>query len=368
MDQMTFDEANRLFQQDRINELASSSEGVRFLKLRSLSRKENLERLFEAAHISPAQSSATGLFREAFSAPIGTDVIDSLIQSIYTEESAVRRGNEAQLVSELYKMEVFDWGGLHQNSLEKTIVDSYVKKITSYDVLESKIENELHNSMRGFVLCQWYNHWTSIIIEDIFRAHRNVLPAVGLVKKIDFFVNGVPFDLKVTYFPEGFVADERRNNGLRSELTLLKQAARRLSLVWDDELPAGKLLEDLWKKLRDHPSPQAQNTVTDLHQYRMRLISANQSDPTPLITWLYENQGVRRFDSSNRLFLVLVDQGNFFDSWKLKRAKPLLETSIGAYLDSVSATPGREIAFNWEGATYHSRSDVLFVLHPGAFC
>jgi hypothetical protein len=261
-------------------------------------------------------------------------------------------------------MEVFDWGGLHQNSLEKTIVDNYVKKIRSYDTLEQKIENELHHSMRGFVLCQWYNHWTSIIIEDIFKRHALVLPAVGLVKKIDFFIRQVPFDLKVTYFPEGFIAERRKHAELRPELTLLKQVARRVMVHFDEALADAKLLEDLWKKLRDHPAREAQRAVSDLHAYRMRLIEESKATPLPLITWLYENQGFRRFDSSNRLFLVLVDQSNFFESWKLKRAKPLLEAEITRYLDETPPVPGKQITFSWEGRSYASRSDVLFVLPP----
>ena len=142
------------------------------------------------------------------------------------KKRASRCAREPELVSELYRVQTFDWGGLHQNSLEKTIVDNYVKKITNYELLTEKIENELQNSMRGYVLCSWFNHWTSIVIEDVFRDHPNVLPAIGQVKKIDFFVYNVPFDLKVTYLPEGFVKDMRRQAGLRPELTLLRQGAR----------------------------------------------------------------------------------------------------------------------------------------------
>lgn len=40
-----------------------------------------------------------------------------------------------------------------------------------------------------------------IVIEDVFKDHPSVIPAVGLVKKIDFFLHGVPFDLKATYLP-----------------------------------------------------------------------------------------------------------------------------------------------------------------------
>ena len=88
-------------------------------------------------------------------------------------------------------------------------------------------------SMRGYVLCSWYNHWTSIIIEDIFRDHPTVLPAAGEVKKIDFFVNDVPFDLKVTHLPEGYILESRRADGLKRELTLLKQFAKRNNVYFD---------------------------------------------------------------------------------------------------------------------------------------
>jgi len=43
----------------------------------------------------------------------------------------------------------------------------------------------------------------------MFKDHEDILPAVGLVKKVDFFWNNFPFDLKVTYFPDGFMKVKR---------------------------------------------------------------------------------------------------------------------------------------------------------------
>jgi hypothetical protein len=227
---MQFSAAEKMFKQDKIRELGESEKGLRYLKLRSLSRKEHLESLFTLAGQQKPQK-AKEMFRKAYeSSSISDDHIERAINNIYESERAARLQREPTLVSELYKMQAFDWGGLHQNSLEKTIVDNYVKKITDYDTLTSRIENELLLSMRGYVLCSWYNHWTSIIIEDVFRDHENVVPAVGQVKKIDFFVKDVPFDLKVTYMPEGFFKDCRKNSGLKPELTILKQAARAKNL------------------------------------------------------------------------------------------------------------------------------------------
>ena len=56
-----------------------------------------------------------------------------------------------------------------KTALKKTIVNNYVKKITDYETLCASIENDLLKSMRGYVICSWFNHWTSIIIEDIFK-------------------------------------------------------------------------------------------------------------------------------------------------------------------------------------------------------
>jgi len=362
---MSFKQAEAMFSKDQIRELAQEPEGLRYLKLRSLNRREYLEKLFEAGGIEPASTSAKAMFKEAFETPaISSSQIDELIRCTYEQERTGRRSREPELVSQLYRLQMFDWGGLHQNSLEKTIVDNYVKKITDYELLTDKIDNELQNSMRGYVLCSWYNHWTSIIVEDVFRDHPNVLPAIGQVKKIDFFVRNVPFDLKVTYLPEGFIKARRREDGLRPELTLLRQGARSRNIHFDNDLPDAKLLEDLWLKHRDHPARESQQLIVELREYRSAVLSQCLQDPIVLLRWLYENQGVRRFDASNRLFLVLVDQTSPFDSWKLKRAKPLLMERIRVHLDTVPRNPGREVQFEWEGRMYSALADVVFVVHP----
>jgi hypothetical protein len=215
--------------------------------------------------------------------------------------------------------------------------------------------------MRGYVICSWYNHWTSIIIEDIFKDHPNVLPAVGLVKKIDFFVKDVPFDLKVTYLPEQYLSDKRKEAGLRPELTLLKQNARQNRLPIDGSLAESALVQDLWVKVSDHPAPACKALIAELTSFRNELVARIEANPNELIRWLYEFQGERRFDASNRLYLVLVDQRNYFESWKLKRAKALMEEKIGKYLDECGNAPGRRIHFTWEGEQYSAVSDLVLV-------
>lgn len=360
---LSFAQADALFRQDRLNDLIADVEGRRFLKLRSLNRKEHLERLFQSANIARPDVGVRQLFDAAFNAGINTATIEACARDIYREEREQRRANETELVNQLYRVQEFNWGGLHQNSLEKTIVDNYVKKTTDYEALCRCVENELLASMRGYVVCSWYNHWTSILIEDIFKDHANVLPAVGLVKKIDFFVRDVPFDLKATYLPEGCLKEKRQAAGLRPELTLLKRASRTHGLPISADLADAALLQDLWAKVADHPSAECQQLIVELADFRDALVTAIEQDPTELIRWLYENQGDRRFDASNRLFLVLVDQRNYFDSWKLKRAKPLMEEKIRGYLDGCGKNPGRRIEFDWKGTRYSTVSDALVVRH-----
>ncbi len=361
----TFREAERAFRDDRISDLASDAQGLRFLKLRSLSRREHMDRLI-ADHRLQISANARELLEAIFDSNVTISQIESTIRSIYSEERTQRQTAEEQLVAELYRMATFDWGGLHRNSLEETIVNDYVKRIRSYDELEQRIENELRRSMRGYVLCSWYNHWTSIIIEDVFKDHQRVLPAVGLIKKVDFFIDDIPFDLKVTYLPEGFVKDIRSNRGLRPEITEMRSAARRLGLHIDATLPESRLLENLWAQLNDHPSNAAQTLIGELRRVRLEILNDAMANPELLIKWLYENQGVRRFDSSNRLFLVLVDRNDFFSSWKLKRAKALLVSRIHRDLTDMPCPPGRQINFLWQGTNYAARSDAIFIAHDTA--
>ena len=167
----------------------------------------------------------------------------------------------------------------------------------------------------------------------------------------------------MTYLPEGYLKEKRQAADLRPELTLLKRACRTQGLPISADLADAALLQDLWTKVSDHPSPDCKQLIAELVNFRNALVTEIEGDPVELIRWLYENQGDRRFDASNRLFLVLVDQRNYFDSWKLKRAKPLMEEKIRGYLDGCGNNPGRQIDFTWEGERYSTVSDVLVVRH-----
>lgn len=297
---MTFREIRNLYDNNQFIQLLNHESGFYWLKLRSVSRAAQLREICSRASIDCEGIPARELLEYVYNSRPPEDLIVRFIQEVYEAERSERRDNEDYLVSQLYQMKVFDWGGLYQNSLEQSIVNNYIKKIRNWDDLNTAIENDLYHSMRGYVHCSWYNHWSSILIEDMFKDHPSVLPAVGLVKKVDFFIHGMPFDLKVTYFPDGYMRELRSVIGLRPELTELKQFCRQHEIWFDRKIPDKVLFPELLAKITENPSEVAQNFITEFHQLRTNFIDQTIINPHNLKVWLYENQGIRRFDAANQ--------------------------------------------------------------------
>jgi len=358
-----FSTLRQYYDENNFEEIFKNKQGKLFLKLRSISRTPLLKEFAQKNNIDVSGIATRKLFEFIFDKNVPENKIESFIRDMYQKERESRKSKEDWIYSQLYKLQTFDWGGLYQNSLEQTIVNNYIKKIQDYDDLNKKIENELHSSMRGYVLNSWYNHWSSILIEDIFKDHPNVLPTVGLVKKIDFFWKDFPFDLKVTYFPEGFMALKRREKGLRSELTELKNFARQNSVPFDRNADDKSMFSELLTRITELRTKEAIEFIEKFHNERKNIILEAAKNPKELIVWLYEQQGTRRFDAANRFFLVLVDLKKLEESWKLKRNKVVLVEKIKKFLDNnVADLKDMEVAFNWQNKKYTAYSCVLFVL------
>jgi hypothetical protein len=360
----TFSQLSRLYDENKFFELTSSSEGLYFLKLRSLARKDYYLHLFQKAQISSDNLGVKQYLETLFKSNISLETIHDSINQIYEIQREERRIHEQDLLAELYKLRVFDWGGIHQNDINKYLVDNYIKKITNYDNLIEKVKNEILHSLKGFVLCSWYNNWTSIIIEDIFKDHQRILPTVGLIKQVDFFIDDIPFDLKVTYVPKGFMENERRNRKLTiKELSELKKTAKIFNLPFDQNRPDDELLIDLITAFSESSQEDVKAFYDNFVNIRRDIINETLQQPRELLRWLYENQGSQRFDASNRLFLVLVDTNSLEDSWKLKRDYTLLKNKIDEYLNTRSFNKDK-LLLNWSfnNNQYQSYADVLFVL------
>jgi len=360
-----FEELVKLFNTNRFDIIEKDSRGIRFLKLRSISRSDTIKEFAIQNQLDIRDLNVNSIFKLCFEDySINENHIDNYILEKYKIERESRKRYENKLINEMYKLEVFNWGGSNGNSLEKNIVNNYVKKITSYQKINEEIEGNLLSSLRGYTLNSWYNHWTSILIEDIFKDHKTVLPTIGLIKKIDFFIQNTPFDLKVTYFPEAFMKDKLKENGYGVELTRIKQICRELEIFIPKDLKDDALKILLLKKLKEDQRNEAKLFIAYLNQCKKEIINQSMQNHNELKVWLYENQGEMRFDASNRFFLILINESDLSQSWKLKRNINFLRENINNYLDSLNSNlETLNTSFFWkkDNETYHCKSDILFI-------
>jgi adenine-specific DNA-methyltransferase len=364
----SFSTWKKLFEQDKLEEFTTNRYGLLWLKLKSITRKEILSRFIELNKIIIISSGLQANFEEVFNFLSSRRIeeshllIDFFIRTIDQEQrSAI---NQEYIVNELYKMKYFSWGGDYKNSLDRHLVDTYVKKYVNFESLSLQLEEGVKNAVNGYVLCSWYNHWSSILIENIFKSHASVLPTVGQVKKVDFFVNNIPFDLKVTYLPDNFVDTKRKKAHLGSEIASLKNISKKLKLYIEKDMRSEDLYDDLIEKIRDKNNQDGNNVLADIKNFRKSLVEEVKQNPRELIQNLYENQGELRFDSSNRLFLVLVDVEDFRNSWKLKRNIDKLKASIYTYLDCFNSSNLESLKINFSYGNkgdFSAYSDLLVI-------
>lgn len=362
---MNYKQFDDLFRNDNFPEIEKNKNGSKYLKLRSISRSSTIEEFCEINDIIIEDINKRDYTQHLFdNVNIDEKKIDEFIRYKYSIERKEREETEDILVDNLSRLQSFDWGGSFGNSLEKNIVNNYVKKIQSYSKIQEEIESNLFLSLKGYTLNSWYNHWTSIVIEDIFKDHKAVLPTVGLIKKIDFFIEGIPFDLKVTYFPEQLMQSSIKDKGFGVELTRIKKICREINILIPNDLNSKNLKYHLLNKLSESQNYSAKLFLEELNSLKSEIINDNIEKPSNLKVWFYENQGEARFDASNRFFLVLTDSSNINDSWKLKRNIALLRDKINSHLDNLKLNKSNlDTEFYWSKTqkTYKCKSDILFV-------
>lgn len=357
-----YDSANLL-------DFSQNQEALLWLKTKSIVRKEIISEFCERNAIKLKENSLTKQFEELF-AILSKDVAAAhkrLDDYIRTKNTHILKDlNQEKLVSELYKLQNFEWGGDYQNSLDKYLVSHYVKTIQSYGELTAKFDTEINRAVQGYVLNSWYNHWSSILIEHIFKSHKIVLPTVGQIKSVDFFVNQVPFDLKVTYFPAEFLKAQRKQKDYPVELTFLKAKAKELGISFDKDAKPNEIHYEITEKLKDKGTKDSLQVLQTLKKQNLEIVNECRENPKFLAQWLYENQGEMRFGSENRLFLVLIDTEDFSASWKLKRNLNLLKPAINDYLNlyNKKSLDDMKIEFTYQGKSkiYTTYADVIFVL------
>ena len=359
----------KLHESELLEEFSKDTIGFLWLKTKSIIRKELIADFVAYNTIKLEETALAKQFVELFNLlsknPENSHkLLDEFIRT--ENKRQVENLDTEQLVSELYKLKNFDWGGDYQNSLDKYLVSHYVKVHKTYDTLISKFETEINLAVQGYVLNSWYNHWSSILIEHIFKSHDSVLPTVGQIKSVDFFINDVPFDLKVTYLPAEYIKEKRKEKGFPVELTFLKMKAEEAKICFDKKAKPSDIFYEIVEKMKDRNNEICSSVLTTLKKEKLEILKEVQDNPKILAKWLYENQGEMRFGSENRLFLVLVDTDDFNSSWKLKRNLDLLKPTILNYLEDFKnkRIVDLKVEFNFKGKpqTFTALTDIIFVI------
>jgi len=153
----------------------------------------------------PNTGTATELTKRILESQPNEKIIDEFIKEKYRERIQGRRSviSDEDLKRELLKVKTFSWGVV-QGQLDQKIQTEYVRRIVRYEDLLNNVKAKLHDEVTNYVICAWFNHWTTILIEEHISMHPKVVPTLKNIKGIDIFFDGQPFDLKVTYLPREY--------------------------------------------------------------------------------------------------------------------------------------------------------------------
>ena len=363
-----FNHYKKLFDANRMDEVTESAEGLLWIKVKSITRKQLIDNYCQSNYPHIA-----GKTLKEKSICLYTELLTDINQSHtdldrYMRSIAPARAPRdlEKIASELHKMQHFSWGGDYSNALDRFLVDRYIKTYDSYETIQRMLETEIPQAVSGYVNCSWYNHWSTILIENLFRQHDKVLPAIGNIKKVDFFIDNIPFDLKVTYLPANYVKHKRKQAGMKDELSELKFVARKNNICFDRTAKPKNITYEITERIKASGSHECKEIVEEQRRFRQNLVNDCAKNPKELLQNLYEEQGEMRFDASNRLFMILADTQKFENSWKLKRNPDLLQGHINAYLNNFSASvvKKRKITFTHKARSgeFTAVADAIFVI------
>lgn len=183
------------------------------------------------------------------------DKIDDFIKWKYKAQVKERQKiiSDDGLKKELLKVKEFKWGVV-QGQLDQKIQTEYVRRFVRYEDLISGVRSRLHDDITHYVIATWYNHWTTVLIENHISQHLKVIPTLKNNFGVDIFFDNQPFDLKITYLPKNFSLEQALKDPKGLIVWLYEnQGAQRFG--YDNRffvvLASKNNLEESWKLKRD---------------------------------------------------------------------------------------------------------------------
>ena len=366
---MTYQEWNKKFSDQDMIEFMDNNSGIFWLKLKSITRKENLVKFIEESEIEIKATKVKEMAKEIYCLYSKNIVqYNTLINTFLEKETKQELIDITEkfdtIKSELYKMEIFEWGGDQNNSLDKKIID-IIKKEFNYDEIDRQLNSNIALDVRRYTYNSWYNNWSTILIEHIFKSHNKVTAAIGKIKSVDFFIQDLPVDLKVTYFPVGFMKDQYKELYGIHEHSEYKKLAKTHTVEYDKyEKSEQKICYQIKQQLKDRNDENIDRELVKIEEHKQSIINTAIANPITLMKWLYEEQGDIRFGSENRIFVIVIDKNDLLESWQLKRNFDLLKPKIQEYLESFTKESfiEKKIEFTFNEKIYNTYADVIFII------
>jgi uncharacterized protein YqfB (UPF0267 family) len=284
--------------EQKFSQMSITPEGVRYLKIRSLVDVEPLKasrKLKNFLCISERKVNLDEIRKKLFlDNNFSNEKLNELLREVYLELRSFRKIDFNKVKSSVSKIaeegeEYWNaWNSVYRDNIRQYIQHHFVRnvEIQSYEELLRNIDNKLDPIIKGYVIISWYNQWCSTVIEDFIFTHPKVIPTARRIDKVDFFFLDIPFDLKITFIPRGYIKQNLRRGIISKE-------------------------EDIIEEIRKAPEN--------------------------LIKWFYEEQGEARFSDSHRMFIVLADKSNLEKSWKLKAKFDTIQEKINSFLNSCNS-------------------------------
>jgi len=221
------------------------------LKLKAI-RSDELKELAGILNIN-SKGTATNLVKKLIDIP--QNKIDEFIKRKYQAQVKERQKliSDEALKQEVLKVKEFRWGVV-QGQLDQKIQTEYVRRFVRYEDLIQGVKGRLHDDITHYVIATWYNHWTTVLIEDHISQHSKVIPTLKNNFGVDIFFDNQPFDLKITYLPKDFTLEQVLKNPKDLIIWLYEnQGAQRFGA--DNRffvvLASKNNLEESWKLKRD---------------------------------------------------------------------------------------------------------------------
>jgi len=275
-----------------------------FIKLKSL-KKENLKIFCQnySLDFRPNITDTISIILENFdNGKISTENINSFIRKLYINvrdsEIKITGATHNEIIKELNKVDEHIWG-MVQGDVDSHIQSNYVRKFYKYDDVVNAIRANLYKSIESYALSSWFNHWSTVFLEDLINENANVIPIIKKVKGIDIIWNEQPVDIKVTNLPK-----EWFKSGYDIDYAI--------------------------------------------------------SNPKTVCKYMYELQGAQRFGDDNRLFVIIYDKNKPEESWKIKRDYDLIKSKINNFFDQKIELDA--INFKYGNKQYLAHSKVMFIL------